>query len=280
MARGDEDDRGAGGGGGQTDPPSGGYVYVGVDPQGQNVYRGSDGQMYTDDPNGMNGFGPYTGPGVVASTPPQTPQTPAPGGGGQSPLAPMPGAYVPGAIPDTPEFNAPVYHPPPAFSFEDFPAPEAFQGPTAADVLKDPSYEFRRDQGALALENSAAARGVGNGGGFLKDLLSYNQNLASTEYGNVWNRDLAAYGVNSKNAFDAYHTRYDAAAGTYATNLESQYRQPYEYSYRAAQDAFAPRMEAYRTQAQANQRNAEFGWDTQYRKWVEDFNRRFQTANA
>lgn len=226
---------------------------------------------------------PPGSPYPVATPPPGPGPGPGPGGGGGgggTSLIGAPGAYVPGAYPGVPEFHPPTYTPPPAFTFEDFTAPEAFHGPTAASVLSDPSYTFRRDQGQQALEQSAAARGVLNGGGTLADILKYGQNFASTEYSNIWNRDLGAYDTNTKNAFDTYNTRYKSAADTYATNLDSQYKTPYDYAYRSAMDQFAPQMQQYQNRFSATQRDAEFGWEAQYRRWVEDFNHRFQVANA
>jgi hypothetical protein len=66
------------------------------------------------------------------------------------------------------------------------------------DVTQDPSYQFRVQQGQQALERSAAAKGTLLTGGTAKALARYGQDLASTEYGNVYNRALgentAAYG--------------------------------------------------------------------------------------
>lgn len=56
------------------------------------------------------------------------------------------------------------------------------------DLLKDPSYQFRMDEARRALEANAAAKGTLGSGGYIKDLNALTQNLASTEYGNAWNR--------------------------------------------------------------------------------------------
>lgn len=68
-----------------------------------------------------------------------------------------------------------------------------FHAPTMADLLQDPSYQWRTNQGQQALEQSAAARGLLNTGGTLKDLINYGQNAASQEFGNVWGRKMAEY---------------------------------------------------------------------------------------
>lgn len=54
----------------------------------------------------------------------------------------------------------------------------------------DPSYQFRLQEGLKALEKSAAAKGGLLSGGALKATNNYAQNVASTEYGNAFNRFL------------------------------------------------------------------------------------------
>lgn len=65
---------------------------------------------------------------------------------------------------------------------------EQFQSPTDVTEQNDPGYKFRLQQGQEALQNSAAARGGLLSGGTAKALSDYNQNAASAEYGNVYNR--------------------------------------------------------------------------------------------
>lgn len=59
---------------------------------------------------------------------------------------------------------------------------------TSADFQTDPGYDFRLAEGARALERSAAARGTAQSGGTLKALTRYNQDFASNEFGNAYNR--------------------------------------------------------------------------------------------
>jgi hypothetical protein len=63
-------------------------------------------------------------------------------------------------------------------------------GFTGADYLanQDPGYQFQLDQGTKALQNSQAANGGVLSGAALKDLIGYNQGMASTGYQNAWNR--------------------------------------------------------------------------------------------
>lgn len=58
----------------------------------------------------------------------------------------------------------------------------------AFEQYKDPGYGFRLRQGEQALRNAAAAGSGALSGAALKDLLAYNQDMASTEYGNAFNR--------------------------------------------------------------------------------------------
>lgn len=62
---------------------------------------------------------------------------------------------------------------------------------------QDPAYSFRLQQGTQALQNSAAAGSGALSGAALKDLLAYNQDYASQEYGNAFNR----YQVGQGNIF-------------------------------------------------------------------------------
>lgn len=85
-----------------------------------------------------------------------------------------------------------------------------FQQPTAADLYRDPSYQFRLDQGRGMLENSAAARGVLNSGGTLWDILNYGQQAASQEYGSVWDRMFNTWGQNYANAWKKFQDEKDS----------------------------------------------------------------------
>jgi hypothetical protein len=76
--------------------------------------------------------------------------------------------------------------------------------PRAENVFNDPGYQFRMNQGLDALERSAAARGMLRTGNTLKDIINYSQGLASTEYGNMFNRAAQAYGTNYQGLRDMY----------------------------------------------------------------------------
>lgn len=61
-------------------------------------------------------------------------------------------------------------------------------GAAEFNQYKDPGYNFRLQQGTQGLQNSAAAGSGALSGAALKDLIGYNQDMASTEYGNSFNR--------------------------------------------------------------------------------------------
>lgn len=60
--------------------------------------------------------------------------------------------------------------------------------PTMAQLQMDPSYKFQFDQGMKALNQSMAAKGLGMSGSMVKGAQQFGQGLASTNYGNAFNR--------------------------------------------------------------------------------------------
>jgi hypothetical protein len=60
-----------------------------------------------------------------------------------------------------------------------------------ADFEADPGYGFRMSEGMKAIERSAAARGGLLSGSTLKGVQRFGQDLASSEYGNAYNRFYA-----------------------------------------------------------------------------------------
>lgn len=61
--------------------------------------------------------------------------------------------------------------------------------------VASPDYQFRLSEGTKALDRSAAARGLLLSGAQAKALTDYGQNMASTEYGNYFNRMASLAGV-------------------------------------------------------------------------------------
>lgn len=67
-------------------------------------------------------------------------------------------------------------------------------GPSTAFVAT-PGYQFRMDQSLKALERMQSARGQWNSGATRSALLERAGNLASSEYGDWWNRNAGLAGV-------------------------------------------------------------------------------------
>ena len=102
----------------------------------------------------------------------------------------------------------------------------------ASDFQKDPGYDFRMQEGAKALQGSAAARGSLLSGGTLKALTKYGQDFASNEYNNAYNRfnadrdrrfsrlsSIAGYGMNANAANSGAGMNYANNVGNNYTNL-------------------------------------------------------------
>jgi len=64
----------------------------------------------------------------------------------------------------------------------------------------DPGYKFRLAQGMDGVQNSAAARGGLLSGNTLKSIMDYNQNSASNEYMNAFNRLAGISGTGQAQA--------------------------------------------------------------------------------
>jgi hypothetical protein len=77
----------------------------------------------------------------------------------------------------------------------------------------DPSYDFRFGEGNRAVNTSASAQGNRLSGGTLKALTRYGQGMASTEYGNQFNRNLSLAGIGQSSA---------AQTGTFGANAAAQ----------------------------------------------------------
>lgn len=82
---------------------------------------------------------------------------------------------------------------------------------------QDPGYAFRLQQGNQALVNAASAGSGAFSGAALKDLLAYNQDMASQEYGNAFNRYQTQQGNIFSRLFDVARLGQNAAAGVGTT---------------------------------------------------------------
>lgn len=157
-------------------------------------------------------------------------------------FTPPPGPTAPGAVAavPVPQFNAPDYKQAPAF---ELPSWQSVQ-------QNDPGIAFRIGQGEQQVQQSAAARGVLNGGGTLKDILNYGQNAASNEYQNAAIRAL----------------------GTYQTNYGTQFADPNQYAYNAAVQAFQPYQTQYGAEVGAAAAQPQLDWNNAFNLTQANYN--------
>lgn len=92
---------------------------------------------------------------------------------------------------------------------------------TPTDFQESPAYKFELERGQEAIENSAAARGLGVSGNTLKDLTSFGQGLASTYYQQAFNNALNTFGTNRQTFQDLLQPG-EFGAGLNANIAESQ----------------------------------------------------------
>lgn len=221
----------------QTDPwgRPWGDPWFGIDPNtptGPVPY--APGKTAADDPDPMG-----------ADDPPAPSPTPSPapsgGGGGGGTLSSLLTAY-PGQFqrPDAGnsfrqavDLLGPLDYQP--FSYE------AFQAPSWENIGNDPGYQFRVKQGEQSLMNNRAAQGLTRSGGTLKELLNYNQGMASQEFGNVFDRAERTYDRNRGNAF-----------GAWQANLE-------------------PELFEWSTKANVGQRGIERDYDNAFKEFQSDY---------
>ena len=88
---------------------------------------------------------------------------------------------------------------------QDFEAPAPFKFDPSS-VGSDPGYQFRLKEGQRALERSAAAKGAGLGGGVLRALAEYGQEMGSQEADKVYGRQSGEYDRNFTNRFNVFNT--------------------------------------------------------------------------
>ena len=184
------------------------------------VIRGTDSSSPWYDWDDSTGDTPPPPPAPPPLRPPPTIAPFIASGGGFPTFTPP----SPLQLPDP--FTYPDYVAPDKFAYDAYTLAqpfsyEAFQAPTGESIYSDPSYQFRLDQGAKALEASAANRGTLRTGGHLKNLEGYAQNFASQEYGNIYNRAAQQYGLNRTNAKDIYTTNEGNRASAYDTNYNT-----------------------------------------------------------
>lgn len=84
---------------------------------------------------------------------------------------------------------------------------------TLANLVNDPGYQFRLQQGQNTLENSAAARGNLLSGAHLKDLQGYAQGMASQEGAAAYGREMNAYNNKQNQLANLMNMGFNAVGG-------------------------------------------------------------------
>jgi hypothetical protein len=150
------------------------------------------------------------------------------GGGGDKGL----GGF---GVPETPYASQPYTGP--AYTTPATPVTNTpFVAPTAITMENDPGFKFRRDEGNQAMERSAAAKGSILSGGTQKALAQYNQDYASNEFQNVFNRALGTqqqnvgqeaaqvgnYNTQYTNRYNDWANQNQRTLGDYLTNYNVQ----------------------------------------------------------
>ena len=111
-----------------------------------------------------------------------------------------------------------------------FAQPAAFTG--QVNMLSDPGYQFRLEQGLRAMNQTAAARGGLMSGNALKAGQQYGQNYASGEYQNAYDRALTEYNA-AKGYSDTGYNRLAAMAGSGQTSSSELGRAGAQYGQNA-----------------------------------------------
>lgn len=102
--------------------------------------------------------------------------------------------------------------------------------PTQATLDNMPGYQFERDQGLAATQNSAAAKGLGVSGAALKAAAGYAQGLASTDLTNYYNQyegnltnQSNIFAQNYNNQLSGWNTNLNTLSNTFNNNLLNRF---------------------------------------------------------
>lgn len=137
-------------------------------------------------------------------------------------------------------------------------AAPVFKAPTAADMIVDPSYQFRVNQGQTAAERGMLRAGTLRTGNALAALTDYGQQAGSQEYQAMFNR-----------ARDVF----DANTGTWKNN-QGENQDAYTAAVQGAQLNYAPRLMSWQAAEAAKAKAAEAGFD---RAWQNEIYNRDNT---
>lgn len=256
----------------RNDIPSGSYNKVATAPDGVPVYkngsryftRNADGSFTEQFQGGQPDWLKQQEAPPPVVPPPAVPPPPG-GGGGGAPTGSI-GAMDPAAVfqPPPAPTGMPSWMPaapaaPAPLTLPEFGKAPAYVEPDYEAAIKDPGFQSELNLGRQQMEQSAAARGVLNGSGTLKDITAWGQNLGAQRVNDVKDRSV----------------------NNYLLNYQTQYVDPYKYAYQAALDKFTGatniwqgQNSQWQTSAQVAQRNAEDVWQQAYTPFNDLWNRR------
>lgn len=153
--------------------------------------------------------------------------------------------------PPTLASGTPWFRDAPGLNLPQFKAPDPFRATTAEDVYADPGYAFLLGEGQKGVQQSAAARGLLNSGGTLKDIARWTEDYAGTRFNDVDQR----------------------RRGDYLLNYQTQTLDPYRFAYQSALDAFAPGLTSWTTEMSAKQRAQESDNANLWNSFLFDFDK-------
>jgi hypothetical protein len=94
---------------------------------------------------------------------------------------------------------------------------------TGEDLYKDPSYQFRLEQGQKALDRAGLAAGRFLSGRQLQASSDYNQGAASQEFQAGYGRALGTFNTNEGNRFNAFNTNETNRYNAFSTNETNRF---------------------------------------------------------
>ncbi len=148
-----------------------------------------------------------------------------------------------------PSLNLPRLQAPPAFTYEGFTAP------SREEAESEPGFDYALKQGVKAYENSKAYTGTYKGGSTIKGINDYARNMASQNYGQVFERKAQTYDRNRNNAASNYMTNYGVT------------RDVFDRDYAATKDEFAPKARASELAYARDWDVFAYEGDDSYRRW-------------
>ena len=193
----------------------------------------------------------------------------------EGPQTPLP-EYVPGEGYVAPEYeagdplattpyergdplDAPGYEAGDTFDAPEYQSPDQFVAPTMAEVMERPGYKFGLEQGQIALENSAASRGILRHGNTMREMLKYGSDYATTKYDDSYKRMLGEWKTMQDEGRYAHEQSYRGTKDEFTSQVDER-RYAHDADYRKAIDEFTSQVDERR-----------YAHDARYRAEVDEY---------